>query len=166
FAGGKIGNRFNVDTLDKSLRRDQQLDRTKDSAIVGPIAGTSSRQHVIVEGTIHTHRDRIGLAPAEELRDVEGKSRVTLAGMFSGEPAIDPHHGGMEYSFKLDSHRGMLPSDRNIEGPPIPGDAAIVDRPQGNLPGMRHNDDRCWRLLGLAWTGNDKDATRAAASSD
>src|ERR1035437_1769660 len=69
--------------------------------------------------------------------------RRPLAREFSSELAINPNCGGVEDRLKLHAHgalpptRGCIPC-RQIKGPPIPGNSAIVDQWSLHLPAVRH----------------------------
>src|ERR1700676_2263296 len=137
-SAGEIRKSFDVNSLHKSFRRDQQLNRPKDASVMRPVAGTPSGYHVVVECVIHTHCDRVGFPPAEQMSDVKRERRVSLAHMFSSQFAIDPDCGRMEHRLKFDSRRGILPFTCSIEGSPIPGNTAIIGEGGVNLPSERH----------------------------
>ena len=89
-SAGEIGKSFEVNALHKSFRCDEQLNRPNDTSVMRPVTGTSSGHHVVVECVIHTHRDRVGLSPAEQMSDIKHERRVALAHMVSRQFAIDP----------------------------------------------------------------------------
>jgi len=69
---------------------------------------------VLVESIVHTNRDAVGSAPLKQVGDVKSESGVTLTGVFSGGPAIDPDRGSVEYGFKFHAHCAVLPTRRRI----------------------------------------------------
>src|SRR5260370_18560685 len=103
-----------------------------------PITGTSPGNHVVIKCVIHAHGDRVGTSPAEQMSDIKQERRVTLAHMLSSEFSIYPDCGCVQYGLELDSYRKVLPFIRNVEGPPIPGDTAIVNKSVINLPCVSH----------------------------
>ena len=52
--------------------------------------------------------------------------------MLSSQFAIYPDCGGVEYGFKFDSYRGVLPFTGSVERTLIPGDAAILATKSGS----------------------------------
>src|SRR5450631_2087991 len=98
----------------------------------------SPRNHVLVEGIVDAHRDVVGLPPTQQMSDIQHERGVTLAYMLPSQLAIYPDCGGVEYGFKFDSYRGVLPFAGNIERSLIPGDVSKLYKIRVNLPGVRH----------------------------
>src|SRR5713101_9373242 len=72
------------------------------------------------------------------MSDIKHERRVTLAHMLSSQFPIYPDCGCVEYGLKLDPYCRVLPFTRSVEGSPIPGDTAIVNKSRVNLPTVRH----------------------------
>ena len=131
---------IDVELFDKHFGCDEELHRAENAAVVREVAGASAREHVKVEGIVHTNDERIRRFRVNEMRNVESKSGVAFARMFASELAVDPDRRGMKYSGKLNSDGGAGPAFRNGEAALIPGDAAILGERRLNLPGVGNSD--------------------------
>lgn len=133
-----IWNGLHVDLFDKHFGRDEELHRAEDTAVVGEVAGTSSRKHVKVEGIVHANDKRIRRSGVDEMRNVESKGGVAFARVFAGELPIHPHRGGVKDGGELNSNGGAGPSFGNIKIALVPGHAAILGERRVNLPSVRN----------------------------
>src|SRR5262252_3941304 len=131
-----IRKSVHVELFDKYFGRDEQLHRAENAAVMGKVAGTSSREHVLVEGVVHADNKRIRPSVADEMRNVKSKSGVALALMFAGEPAIDPNRGGVKHGSKLHADGAAGPVFKDVERALVPGDSAILGERGLNLPGV------------------------------
>src|ERR1700676_2876494 len=72
------------------------------------------------------------------MSDIKHERGVTFADMLSGQFPVYPDFGCVEYGFKFDPHRRVLPFTRSVKGSLIPSDTSIVEKSRVNLPSVRH----------------------------
>src|SRR5215471_1765163 len=122
-----IGKSVYVEPFGKYFGSDEQSHGAENAAVVREVAGAPAWEHVKVEGVIHTHEEGIGGSCVDEMRNVESEGGVAFACVFTGEFAVHPNRGGVEYGSKLDANGGAGPSFANVEIALVPGNAAILD---------------------------------------
>ena len=140
FRVAAVRDSVHIEPFDKRFRRDEELHRAKNAAVVGEVAGTASREHVLVKGVIDADDKRIGGSGVNEARNVETKGGVAFARMLASELPVHPHRGCVEYGGKLNANGGASPAFGNVEFALIPSDASILDERRVNLPGVRNRD--------------------------
>lgn len=59
FGVPEIRESVHIKPFYKRFRRDEQLHGAENAAVMREVAGTSSREHVKVEGIVHAHDERI-----------------------------------------------------------------------------------------------------------
>src|SRR6267378_5590937 len=80
----------------------------------------------------------VGLSPAQQMSDIKHERGVALAHMLSSQFPIYPDCGCVEYGLEFDPDRRVLPFTRSVEGSPVPGDTAIINKSGVNLPSVGH----------------------------
>src|SRR5215472_3416974 len=135
-----VRDSVHVEPFDKYFGRDEELHRAKNAAVVGEVAGTASREHVLVKGVIDADDERIWRSRVDEMRNIDGKGGVAFARMLASELPVHPHRGCVEYGGKLNANGGASPAFGNVEFALIPSDASIFDERRVNLPGVRNGD--------------------------
>jgi len=110
----KIGDRVNVNALYKYFGSSQQLHRTVNAAVIRPIARSSPWRHVLVEALSTRTAIVLVRSSCSSLVMSRVKRGVPLAHVFAGGLAIDPNCGGVEYSFKFQTHSAVLQTGEHI----------------------------------------------------
>src|SRR6267378_619316 len=80
----------------------------------------------------------VGLSPAQQMSDIKHERGVALAHMLSSQFPVNPDCGCVKYGLEFDPDRRVLPFTRSVEGSPVPGDTAIINKSGVNLPSVRH----------------------------
>ena len=135
----KIKNRIHMHSLDVHFRAYQQIDRSINAAIVRPVTGMSTRQHLGIEIRVRHDHKGVVCAGMQKTRDIEIKCCVPLAQMLSHLPAVYPNGRRMENCLKLDSDCLVFPGLWNLDRAAVPNDAKVVSRVLHGLPGVRNN---------------------------
>jgi len=119
---------LDVELLDKRSWGNEELHGAEKAAVVGEVAGAAAREHVLVEGIIHAHDERVSRSGMQEVRNVESEGGIAFPCVFSSELAIHPDRGGVIHGYKLNSNGRATPALGDIEIAPVPSDAAILSQ--------------------------------------